>query len=114
MEKLKEITNDPAKLEAAMKETWAKIDTKGEGSVDLKQFETISRELAKQMNLPQDKEPTPEEKEKAKKLVDPNGTGKINFEDLKLLFKLELPKEKKKENFKLNYLFIIIDLIHYL
>ena len=96
MEKLKEITNDPAKLEAAMKETWAKIDTKGEGSVDLKQFETISRELAKQMNLPQDKEPTPEEKEKAKKLVDPNGTGKINFEGFKALVQAGIAKGKKE------------------
>ncbi len=96
MEKWKEIANDPAKLEAAMKETWAKIDTKGEGSVDLKQFETISRELAKQMNLPQDKEPTPEEKEKAKKLVDPNGTGKINFEGFKALVQAGIAKGKKE------------------
>ena len=79
-----------------MKETWAKIDTKGEGSVDLKQFETISRELAKQMNLPQDKEPTPEEKEKAKKLVDPNGTGKINFEGFKALVQAGIAKGKKE------------------
>ena len=96
MEKWKEIANDPAKLEAAMKETWAKIDTKGEGSVDLKQFETISRELAKQMNLPQNKEPTPEEKEKAKKLVDPNGTGKINFEGFKALVQAGIAKGKKE------------------
>ncbi len=96
MEKWKEIANDPAKLEAAMKETWAKIDTKGEGSVDLKQFETISRELAKQMKLPQDKEPTPEEKEKAKKLVDPNGTGKINFEGFKALVQAGIAKGKKE------------------
>lgn len=96
MEKWKEIANDPAKLEAAMKETWAKIDTKGEGSVDFKQFETISRELAKQMNLPQDKEPTPEEKEKAKKLVDPNGTGKINFEGFKALVQAGIAKGKKE------------------
>ena len=96
MEKWKEIANDPAKLEAAMKETWAEIDTKGEGSVDLKQFETISRELAKQMNLPQNKEPTPEEKEKAKKLVDPNGTGKINFEGFKALVQAGIAKGKKE------------------
>ena len=47
MEKFKEIANDPAKLEASMKDTWAKIDAKGEGAVDLKEFETISENLLK-------------------------------------------------------------------
>ena len=46
MDKYKEIANDPAKLEAKIKEVWAKIDAKGEGSIPHAQFEAISRQLA--------------------------------------------------------------------
>ena len=96
MEKYKEIVNDPVKLEASLKEAWAKIDSKGEGSVTFQVFEAASREMAKQMNLPQGKEPTPEEKEKARKLVDPNGTGRINFEGFKLLVQAGIAKGRKE------------------
>ena len=42
MEKYKEIANDPAKLEAALKDAWAKIDAKGEGAVTHEQFKRKS------------------------------------------------------------------------
>ena len=96
MEKFKEIANDPAKLEASMKETWAKIDAKGEGAVDLKEFETISRKLAEEMNFPKGPEPTAEEKEKIKQLVDPNNTGKIDFEGFKRLVQAGIAKGKRE------------------
>ena len=38
MEQYKDLVNDPAKLEAKLKEDWAKIDAKGEGSVSLEVF----------------------------------------------------------------------------
>lgn len=99
MEKYKEIANDPAKLEASLKETWAKIDAKGEGSVTYEVFEVAAREIAKQMNLPKSPEPTEAEKEAAKKLVDPNGTGKVNFEGFKLLVQAGIAKAKKEGKF---------------
>ena len=95
MEKYKEIVNDPVKLEASLKDSWAKI-SKGQESVTLQEFEVASRALAKEMKLPEQKEPTPEEKEAAKKLVDPNGTGKINFEGYKLLVQAGIAKGKRE------------------
>ena len=38
MEKCKEIMSDPAKLEAFLKDSWAKIDAKGEGAVSYEQY----------------------------------------------------------------------------
>ena len=78
MEQYKAICNDPAKLEASLKETWAKIDTKGEGCVTHEQ------------------PPTEEEKAAAKKLVDPNNTGKINFEGFKALINAGIAKARKE------------------
>ncbi len=40
MEQFKELISEPAKLEALYKETWIKIDTKGEGSVTYDQYAT--------------------------------------------------------------------------
>ena len=80
MEQFKEILSDPAKLEAKLKEDWAKIDTKGEGSVTYKELMEAYQKMAKAMNLPEKKQPTKEEEEKIKKLIDPEGTGKVNFQ----------------------------------
>ena len=99
MEKYKEIWNDPAKLEAHLKETWA-IISKGEDSVTHEEFEVAAEELAKTLNIPGMRQPTEEEKAAAKKLVEV----KLHLKDSKLLFKLESPKEKKKENYKLRNL----------
>ena len=95
MEKYKEICNDPAKLEAHLKETWAKI-SKGAESVTHEEFKVAAEEMAKTLNLPGMHQPTEEEKAAAKKLVDPNGTGKINFEGFKALIQAAIAKGKKE------------------
>ena len=87
MEQYKEIFADPAKLEAKLKEDWAKIDTKGEGSVTYKELMEAYQKMAKAMNLPENKQPTQEDNEKIKKLIDPQGTGKVNFEGFMNLVK---------------------------
>ena len=96
MEKYKEIVNDPAKLEAAMKDAWAKIDAKGQGFVTHEEFRVAAEAMAKTMNLPGVQPPTEEEKEKAKKLVDPDGTGKINYEGFVKLVKAGIEKGKRE------------------
>ena len=95
MEKYKEIVNDPAKLEAHLKETWAKI-VKGADSVTHEEFKVAAEALAKTMNLPGMHQPTEEEKAAAKKLADPNGTGKINFEGFKALVHAGIEKGRKE------------------
>ena len=42
------------------------------------------------------KEPTPQEIEMAKKIADPNGTGKINFEGFKALTLAGIEKARKE------------------
>lgn len=96
MEKYKEICNDPAKLEAALKDAWAKIDAKGEGAVTHEQFRVAAEEMAKTMNLPGMKPPTEEEKAAAKKIADPNDTGKITFEGFKALVQAGIAKGRKE------------------
>lgn len=96
MEKYKEICNDPVKLEAALKDAWAKIDAKGEGAVTHEQFRAAAEEMAKTMNIPGMKPPTEEEKAAAKKIADPNDTGKITFEGFKALVQAGIAKGKKE------------------
>ena len=96
MEKYKEICNDPAKLEAALKDAWAKIDAKGEGAVTHEQFKVAAEEMAKTMNIPGMKPPTEEEKAAAKKIADPNDTGKITFEGFKALVQAGIAKGRKE------------------
>ena len=95
MEKYKEIANDPVKLEAALKDTWAKIDAKGVGYVTHEEFRAASEAMAKNLNLPGIKL-TEEERASAKKIADPNGTGKITFEGFKALVQAGIAKGKKE------------------
>ena len=96
MEKYKEIANDPAKLEASLKEHWAKIDAKGEGSVTLEEFKAKAEAFGKTLNLPGTHQPTDEERAAAKKIADPNGTGRINFEGFKALVEAGIAKARKE------------------
>ena len=95
MEKYKEIANDPAKLEAALKDAWAKI-SKGADSVTHEEFKVAAEAMAKTMNIPGMQPPTEEEKAAAKKIADPNGTGRINFEGFKALCQAGIAKGKKE------------------
>ena len=96
MEKFKEIMSDPAKLEAFLKDSWAKIDAKGEGAVSYEQYIAGANAISKSLGIPEEKTPTEEEIAAAKKIADPNGTGKINFEGFKALMN-EIIEEAKKE-----------------
>ena len=95
MDKLKEIFSDPAKTEAFLKDSWAKIDTKGEGSVSYEEYLARAGALAKSLGIPEEKPPTEEEIAAAKKVADPNGTGKINFEGFKALVQAMVAEAKK-------------------
>ena len=78
MDKLKELAKDPAALEAKIKEYWGKLDVDGEGSLTLEVFGTRTREVAKTINIPL--LPTEEQKEQARKVLDPTGSGRVNFD----------------------------------
>ena len=96
MEKCKEIMSDPAKLEAFLKDSWAKIDAKGEGAVTYEQYIAGANAISKSLGFPEEKPPTEEEIAAAKKIADPNGTGKISFEGFKALMNAMIEEAKKE------------------
>ena len=95
MEQLKEIISDPAKLEAFLKDSWAKIDKKGEGAVTYEEYIAGADAISKSLGIPEEKPPTEEELAAAKKVADPNGTGKVNFEGFKALMNAMIEEAKK-------------------
>ena len=84
MEQLKALANDPAKLEAKLKE---------DGAVTFEVFAEAGKKMQQALNL--NKEPTDEEKQKYKQLLDPNNTGKITFENFQKFIKAGLEKLKQ-------------------
>ena len=96
MEKYKEMVNDPAKLDAFLKDAWAKI-SKGKDSLTHEEFKVAAEEHAKTLAFPPNlQQPTDEEKEKAKKLIDPDGTGKVNFDGFVKLCQAGIAKAKRE------------------
>ena len=93
MEKAKEILSDPAKFEAAMKEAWSKIDPEKKGYATYDVVREALKAQAKAVGIP-DREGTPEEKEAAKKLADPDGTGKVTYENFVKFIKTGIEKAK--------------------
>ena len=92
MDKFKELAKDPAKLEAALKEVWAKFDTKNQGWLTHEEFRNVSIEFHKAQGKEPGKMPSEEERNKIKQLIDPENTGKVTFEQFVKLTKLGLEK----------------------
>ena len=93
MDKAKEIFSDPAKFEAAMKQAWEKLDPEKKGYTTYEAVRTSLLAQAKAVGMPE-REGTPEEKEAAKKIADPEGTGKVTYENFVKLIKTSFEKAK--------------------
>jgi Ca2+-binding EF-hand superfamily protein len=97
MDKIKAVVNDPAKLEEELKKAFEKMDAEHKGYISHEVLKAALIEQAKALGLPKpEKEPTEEEKEKAKKIADPDGTGKITFENFKKLALAGIEKGKRE------------------
>ena len=97
MDKLKAIANDPAKLDEELKKAFEKMDVEKKGFISHEVLKTALIEQAKALGLPKpEKEPTEEEKAQAKKIVDPDGTGKITFENFRKFSLLAIEEAKKR------------------
>lgn len=83
MDKLKEIAKDPAKLEEEINKAWEKMDVDKKGYITGEQLKAAMIAQAKALGLPTDKEPTAEQKEQAKKILDPAGNNQITLENYK-------------------------------
>ena len=97
MDKLKAVVNDPAKLEEELKKAFEKMDADKKGYISHEVLKTALIEQAKALGLPKpEKEPTEEEREKARKIADPDGTGKITFENFRKLALAAIEKGKRE------------------
>ena len=78
--KAKEILDDPAKFEELVNKAWAKLDPENKGFTTPDAVKAAVKEQIQKLGLPE-REPTPEQREAARKLADPEGTGKITKEN---------------------------------
>ena len=94
-EKAKEMAKDPAKLDAELKKAFDTLDPQKTGFITVEDFNKAMAEQVKKlgMNAPS---PTEEQKAAAKKMVDPDGTGKVNFERFSNFVKAGIEKAIKE------------------
>ena len=76
--KAKEFLKDPAKVEQFLQRCWAVADKEKKGYITFPEFEQNCKAL-----VGTTKEPTAEEREKIRKLVDPQNTNKVTYEAFK-------------------------------
>ena len=93
MDKAKEIISDPAKFEDEMNKAWEKLDPEKKGYATYDAVGDALKAQAKALGIPE-REATTEEKEAAKKLADPEGTGKITKENFVKFIKFGIEKAK--------------------
>ena len=97
MDRIKEIVNNPALLEEKLKEFFNKVDVDKKGYISHEALKQALESTAKELNLPKpEREPTEEEQEKARKIADPDGTGKITFESFRTLSLAAIEEGKKR------------------
>ncbi len=96
MDKLKAVVNDPAKLEEELKKAFEKMDAEKKGYISHEVLKQALIEQAKALGLPKpEKEPTEAEKEAARKIADPDGSGKITYENFVKLMHAGIKKAKE-------------------
>ena len=92
--KIKEMINDSAKLEALIKDGFGKMDKGNKGYIT---YEELQEGFMKQMKyLGQEPSKDPAVMEKAKKIADPDNSGKVTFENFSKLVKAGIEKQKKE------------------
>jgi Ca2+-binding EF-hand superfamily protein len=96
MDKIKAVVNDPAKLQEELKKAFEKMDAEKKGYISHEVLKTALIEQAKALGLPKpEKEPTEEEKAAARKIADPDGSGKITFENFVKLMEAGIKKARE-------------------
>ena len=97
MDKIKEVVNNPALLEQKLKEFFNKVDADKKGFITHEQLKDAIILTGKELNLPKpEKEPTEEEKAQGRKIVDPDGSGKITFENFRKFSLIAIEEAKKR------------------
>jgi Ca2+-binding EF-hand superfamily protein len=91
IEKVKEFLKDPAKVEQFLQRCWAVADKEKKGYITFPEFEKNCKAL-----MGTTKEPTAEEREKLRKLVDPQNTNKVTYEAFKKAVNIIIEELKKQ------------------
>ena len=90
-EQVKEILNNPQKLDEGLKKFFAEMDKENKGYVS---FETVHQNLHKALERSgkkvEEKDHKPGELETAEEICDPKHTGKVDYEGFKALILLSL------------------------
>ncbi len=85
-DKMKEMLNNPEKLDAQLKQFFEEMDKEKKGYVS---FDTVHHSLHKALEklgkTVHEEEHKPGELEAAQKICDPKGTGKVDYEGFKAL-----------------------------
>ena len=89
--KAKEFLKDPAKVEQFLQGCWAVADKEKKGYITFPEFEKNCKAL-----VGTTKEPTAEEREKVRKLVDPQNTNKVTYEAFKKAVNIGIEELKKQ------------------
>ena len=90
-QKIKEGLKDPAKVENFCKFCWGVADKDKKGYISFEEFEKNCKAL-----VGTTKEPTAEEREKLRKLVDPQNTNKVTYEAFKKAVNIVIEELKKQ------------------
>ena len=89
--KAKEFLKDPAKVEQFLQRCWAVADKEKKGYITFPEFEKNCKAL-----VGTTKEPTAEEREKIRKLVDPQNPNKVTYEAFKKAVNIGIEELKKQ------------------
>ena len=91
-DKVKAVLSDPAKLEEYIQRDFNSLDTEKKGYIT---YDVLFKALEKQYkHLGLNKTPTEEDMTRCKKTADPEGTGKITFENYAKLIKVGIERMK--------------------
>ena len=95
MENIRDLLNDPVKLEQSLRAHWATLDPRGEGSIPGQAFPQYARETSMKFQIPMSP-PTPQEIQYYKTIADPYNTGRLTYEGFKALIKCWVDKARNE------------------
>ena len=95
VQKLGEVLNDPAKLDAALKKAFAKLDAQNQGFISFATLDNSLKMVFAALGMP-GMTLSPEQKARMKQEVDPAGNDKITCDNFSKFFSTKADLIKKQ------------------
>lgn len=83
MEQMKKLMENPEEREKVYKKGFEMMDKDKKGHITFAELEDGLKKQAEHMGMPGGHGPTPEQKAEGAKILDPTGSGKIEYENFK-------------------------------